>query len=255
MRKMKFYFFLLLCCGIIQTGWATPTSLFWTNCITDVQPAGTGHFGVDNYFTVFNRRGHGQFFNPDIGCEVGLFTWHDISCEIGIDYLGGADDPLLFNGKIGMQEDKLFKHAPSWSLGIFDVGTRANVTNWNIVDFIIGHSLPNFIGGHLYIGGYAGNKSMGRVRQGFMVGFNHTFCPAKDCCGKDYNKWAIAADYASGKNAIGGGGFAVVYYFSPVVSVETGPVWFNDRKINGRWKWSIQIDIDVSLFEVCNNSN
>jgi hypothetical protein len=38
-------------------------------------------------------------------------------------------------------------------------------------------------------------------------------------------------------------------YFTPDISILTGPVWFNSRKIHGDWKWSVQIDISFSVFE------
>lgn len=231
---------------------ATPTSLFWTNCITDVEPTGKGNIDVDNYFTVFNRRGHGQSFFPDVGIVIGIFSWADLHAEAGIDYLGGADDPLFFNAKVGMEENKLFRHAPAFSLGVFNIGTRTegpNKTNQNIFDYIFGKTLPDWIGGRLFVGGFLGNEAMGKDQQGFMIGYLRSFCPAKDCRGRDYYKWEFAADYASGKNTIGGGGFALIYYFTPTISLESGPVWFNSAEINGTWKWSVQLDINVTIFK------
>lgn len=224
----------------------TPSSLFWTNCITDVQETGTGHIDVDTYFTIFNRRKHGQFFNPDIGLLIGLFSVKDLSAEVGFDYFGGADDPLFFNGKIGMKEDKLFKQAPSFSIGIFDLGTRTKTehrTNQNVFDIILGKSFKNFLIDDLYIGGYSGNKAIGKVRQGFMIGASKSFCKDKDCDGKEFYRWELCGDWASGKNFVGGGGIAMIHYFTPDIYLETGPVWFNTEKYNGKWKWSVQIDI------------
>lgn len=230
---------------------ATPTSLFWTNCTTDVQPTGTGHIGVDNLFTVFNRRGHGQSFATDVGFLIGAYTWHDISSEIGIDYLGGTDDPIFFNGKIGMAEGKLFSDSPSWSFGIFDIGTRTrgNRTNQNVIDVVIGKSMPDSIGGTLYIGGYSGSRAIGKNRQGFMIGYSRGFCHTKDCNGKEYDEWELAADWASGNNWLGGGGVSMLYYFNHDISLQTGPVFFNTARYNGTWKWSIQIDIDIPVFK------
>ncbi len=173
--------------------------------------------------------------------------------EVGIDYLGGTDDPLFFNIGIGLPEDKLFCHAPSFKVGFFNAGTRYHGhgrTNQNIVDLIIGKSLPDWMGGgRLCIGGFSGSRAMGKNRQGFMVSYQHSFCPAKYCDDKDYFKWVLCADYASGKNTIGGGGVGVYYYFTPNISILTGPVLFNSATINGNWKWSVQIDINFSIFD------
>ena len=66
----------------------------------------------------------------------------------------------------------------------------------------------------------------------------------KDAAGAEYSKWVIAADYASGKNAIGGGGFGTYYYFTKDISLLTGPVWFNEKAINGATKWTTQLDLN-----------
>ena len=109
---------------------ATPSSTFWTVCTTDVLTTGVLHLGVDDYFTVFNERGHGQSLPTDVTIpEYGLFTWCDVSAEAGIDYLGGTDDPLFFNAKIGLPEDKLFKHAPAVNVGLFNIGTHTTGPN------------------------------------------------------------------------------------------------------------------------------
>ena len=63
----------------------------------------------------------------------------------------------------------------------------------------------------------------------------------------EYNKLVLAADYASGNNVLGGGGVGVYYYFTKDISLLTGPVWFNEQDINGKWKWTIQLDINVDV--------
>ena len=50
---------------------------------------------------------------------------------------------------------------------------------------------------------------------------------------------------ASGKNVIGAGGFGVYYFFTKDIRLLTGPVWFNETAINGTWKWTTQLDINL----------
>lgn len=232
---------------------ATPSSLFWTVCTTDVYETGIGHTDVDNYFTVFNRRGKGSYFAPDVGLELGLFTISDLSMEAGFDFYGGTDDPLIFNAKIGVKENILFKNAPSASVGIFNVGTRTRAkdrTNQNIVDWIIGKTLPDWIGGgRLFLGVFSGSRAMGKNRQGFMIGYSKSFCEALYCGKTPYFKWQLNCDYASGKNSIGGGSLGIYYFFTPLISIAAGPVFFNDTHFNGKWKWSVQIDISFEVFQ------
>ncbi len=230
---------------------ATPTSAFWTVCTTDVQETNVPHIDVDNYFRLFHHnRDQSAIWPIDVGLTYGLFNWNDMKAEIGIDYIAPTRDPVYFNAKLGIAEEKLFTYSPGMSLGIFNVGTKThgqNKTNQNIGDFCISKSLPEamLIGGRVTAGTFVGNHTMGKNRVGGMVAYDRQFCPAKDASGTEYHKWEFIADYASGKNTIGGGGFATIYYFTPKISIETGPVWFNDQSINGKWKWSIQLDIDI----------
>src|SRR5581483_6169219 len=122
--------------------WATPTGLFWTTCTTDTLDTGKGNIDVDNYFTLFEGKGKSSSFSPDLGFTLGVLSFGDFKLETGIDYLVGHDNAFYFNSKVGIDEGKLFKDAPSMCLGIFDVGTKSHKTNYNVVDFVIGKSLP-----------------------------------------------------------------------------------------------------------------
>lgn len=238
----------------------TPSSVFWTVCTTDVYDTGVGHIDVDNYFTVFNRRGNGSAFLPDVGLEVGLFTYKDWKAEGGFDYIGAANDPLYFNYGMGIAEGKLFENSPSFKVGIFNVGTKHRTsgtryryrfyrTDQNIVDVIIGKDLPKCLGGgRLFFAGFSGSRAMGKNRQGFMAAYTQAFCPETYCDGTEFNRWVFVADYASGKNTIGGGGCGIYYYFNPYISILNGPVWFN---VGEHWKWTVQIDISFELFNTC----
>lgn len=249
MKNPRLIFFTIFLSLLSRIIFATPSSLFWTNCTTDVVETGYGQLNFDNYFRVWSHRGANPFLPLDIGLELGIFSWHDIAAEAGIDFLGGVNDPLYFNAKIAIEEDKLFSSAPSLSVGMFNVGVHSHVTDQNVIDVVIGKSLPKALGGRFFAGFFHGNKSLGKNRNGFMLAFQKKYCPAKDCCGVDYDKWAFSVDYASGKNAIGGGGAAITYYFAPQFYLQTGPVFFNSAKIYGPWKWSVQLYFDFSLFD------
>src|SRR5581483_9729488 len=126
---------------------ATPTSLFWTNCTTDTLDPGRGNIDVDNYFTLFEGKGRGSSFSPDLGFTVGVLSLGDFKVESGVDYIVGSDNLFYFNGKVGIDEGKLFSSSPSMSLGFFNLGVKSHATNFDVVDFVIGKSLPEPIGG------------------------------------------------------------------------------------------------------------
>lgn len=252
MKFLRLFFFLLS-----FSLSATPTSVFWTNCTTNVLEPGTGDFAMMNFFAPYKTRNH-PVFPFDIGLEFGLFDWNGFKCEAGFDYLAGINHPWFFNAKIGIEEDLLFCHAPSFSLGFFGAGTRFDFpmrTNGNVIDFVIGKDLPECIGGHLFLGAYAAQESIGRDRSGFMVAYTNYFCAAENCDGEDYYRWYFAADYASGKNAIGGGGFGIGHYFTPNISMLIGPVWFNDTSLLGKWKLLIEIDVLFQAFKYCSGKH
>lgn len=220
-------------------------------------------------------------FPTDVGVTVGVLPFEKLNMEVGIDGLfpGTRAHPaltsigrsLLFNAKLGTPEGAFFgSWFPALNVGIFDVGTKSRVTDMNIVDFLVGKTLGDFgriHGGYYYgnpgsalmrehgclpgggagafgctaaLGGGAGN----RQNDGGMVGYDFGFWKVKDKEGNEYNKWMFAADYASGKNFIGGGGFGMYHFFTKDISLLSGPVWFNDAAINGQWKWTVQLDIN-----------
>lgn len=231
---------------------ATPSTTYWTPMTVDIQPYGVLHIGVDNYFTVFRKAADGGgSFPTDFGLTMGVLPFEKVQMEIGFDLLESSNYPLYFNAKIGAPEDVLFKGSPTLQLGIFNVGTKNNVTNQNIVFGVIGKTIPGI--GRISAGPYIGNKKVlidkngDKENTGIMVAFDRGFMPVKDKNGNEYNKLVFAADYASGKNAIGGGGVGLYYYFTKDISLLTGPVWFNEEAINGKWKWTIQLDINLPL--------
>jgi hypothetical protein len=262
---------------------ATPSTTYWTPATSDVQPFNVWHIGVDNYFRLYQTqqdidKTQGPALPTDVGLTVGVLPFEKLNMEVGIDYLAPATfaqstlrsmgSSFLFNAKLGTPEGAfLGSWFPALNLGIFNVGTKTEVTSMNIVDFLIGKTLGPF--GRIHGGGYYGNPGSvlmhgnGCVRYatnpalrcnagqsgdlqnaGGMVGYDYGFRPVKDKAGNEYNKWVFAADYASGKNYIGGGGFGMYHYFTKDISLLTGPVWFNDHAINGQWKWTVQLDIN-----------
>lgn len=240
---------LILSAGAAQ---ATSSSTMWTPMTLDLQSYGVLHWGVDNYFTVFREADDGAGdFPTDAGLTVGILPFEKFQMEIGIDVLEPSDNPIFFNAKVGAPEGALFSGAPALQVGIVNAGTKSDATDYNIVYGVIGKTIPNV--GRLSVGPYVGNSKLlvnaqgEKENDGFMVGFDRGFMPVKDADG-EFNRLVFAADYASGDNALGGGGAGIYYYFTRNIALLTGPVWFNEEAINGKWKWTIQLDINVPSF-------
>lgn len=243
---------------VVSNCYATPSTEVWTAASSDIQPYGVLHIGVDNYFTAGRKNEKGSL-PTDVGLTIGVLPYERLQLEVGLDYLEPTTDPILLNAKLGVPEGTLYEGSPAFNLGLFNVGTDTKTddgdgrTDLNIVDFIIGKTLP-FDLGRVHIGVYRGNakvlvdKDGNKENSGYMIGWDKGFAPEKDG-DAEYNKWVVAADWASGKNAIGGGGAAVSYYFTKDISVLTGPVWFNEPELagpsaNAKWVWSTQLDIN-----------
>lgn len=248
--------FILIFISSYLTG--TQTALFWTYATTDVVPTGKGNFEMANLFRAVNNQRNnegifvatvpGAMLPTDVGFDVGLFTWGIWEAEIGLDYYGGISDPVFFNAKIAVGENKLFCGAPSFSVGMINIGT-ARATNFDTFDFCVGKSLPKcWGGGRIFIGGYYGNIPIGKDRGGWWVGYDLPFYKKTSHKGVDYYRWHFLADYASGKNLLGGGGFGLSYFINPDITIATGPTWFHSTEIYGTWKWAIYLNVVFPVF-------
>jgi len=231
---------------------ATPSSTAWTPMAPDIQSYGVGHWGVDNYFTVF-RKGEdgGGSFPTDAGFTLGVLPGDKLKLEVGVDLVEASDYPAYFNAKLGYTEGGLFDGAPALQLGIANVGTKSGVTNQNLVYLVVGKTIPHF--GRLSVAPYRGNPEVlvdpkgEKESTGVMVAFDRGFHPVQGSEGA-FNRFVLAADFASGNNALGGGALVLNCYFTPNVSLLAGPVWFNEEAINGKMKWTIQLDINRLWF-------
>lgn len=244
----------LLATGAVSgTAHATSSTTYFTPATPDIQGFGVLHITYDSYFTLFKRGNNKSDFPTDVGLTIGVLPYEKLQMEVGIDLLEPTDDPVFFNTKIGTPEGGLFSGSPALQLGIFNVGTQTDKnkvrTDQDIVYVLAGKSIPwlaRFTAGY-----YAGNAAVLKnskgetANHGFMVAFDKGFLSTKDAAGNEYSRVVLAGDYASGKNAIGGGGVGLYYYFTKDIDLLTGPVWFNDSGVNGQWKWTVQLDINT----------
>lgn len=257
----------VLLAGIAQ---ATPSTTYWTPLTPDIQSFGVLHLGIDNYATVGKGPNNGAgSFPTDAGLTIGILPFEKLQMEVGIDYLApqnwaGNEDVsgFAYNFKLGSPEGVLFKESPALYIGLMGGGfshksVANNLTSMDAWYGTVGKTIPYV--GRLSVGAYSGNERTlvnGRGEKdntGWMVAYDRGFLPVmvKDKDGKeevDYNRIVLAADYASGNNLMGGGGVGLYYFFTKDVSLLTGPVWFNDYAVNGAWKWTTQLDINVDIF-------
>ena len=256
MKKSRFLWLIALVIGLPIIALATPSSEFWTVGTTDIQAYGIGHLGIDNYFHFQKHTNEDAFavFPTDIGYTVGILPFSKVQMEIGVDLMGAQNFPVMFNAKAGIPEDGFFKGQPGIAVGIFNIGTRKDVTDLDITYAVIGKTLPLI--GRVFVGGYVeNNKTLndldpanGAFNRGLTFAWDRAFLPTKSASGAAYNRLLLCADWATGKNSYGGGGPGVAYSFTENISILTGPVFFLDQTINGKWKWSTQLDVNFKTW-------
>src|SRR5438132_2799014 len=181
-------FSMLLSLVVTGLSFATPSTTYWTPATSDIQPFNVWHIGVDNYFRLSqtatdtnnlassntNVPARLDGFPTDVGLTVGVLPFEKIQMEVGIDGLFPATrvnpalrsiaSSLLFNAKIGTPEGAFFgSWFPAINLGIFDVGTKGQITDMNIVDLLIGKTLGPF--GRIHGGGYYANPGSALMHQ------------------------------------------------------------------------------------------
>ena len=235
---------------------ATPSTTYWAPSTTYVQPYLVPHVTYDTYFGKGPAPsvGNSPAYPIITGLTMGVLPWEKLQLEVGFDLLLPTEDPFLFNAKLGTPEGTFFDGSPSLALGIFGVGTKPNVTDYNILYFQAQKGLP--WGGYISAGAYygAGSKVLwtssdgSENRWGFM---GAVAAPDINVNLPGLKKIVPVADIQTGKNAYGAGGPGLYFYFTDAIDLLTGPVFFFDKALQpgGRnMLWTVQLDIDVALF-------
>jgi hypothetical protein len=248
---------------------ATPSTTFWTPMVEDIQPFGVAHLGIDNYFRTKSAGPNLSFPTDFTMPTIGVLPFKKLQMEVGVDYFAGIRHPWLFNAKFGAPEGAFSKNQPALEIGVYDLGENFTDTasplnptlparvDYDVIYGVIGKTIPML--GRLEVGPYIGNKAAfvstalaagsnphAVENVGFMIAMDHGLAPVKDNTGAVvYNRVVLAGDYQSGHNALGAGGGGVYYYFTPDISLLVGPMFFADRVVNGRWKITTQLDINL----------
>lgn len=241
----------IACCALPASALATPSTNFWAPSTPSVQPFGVLRLTYDSYF---NEKAAYSF---DTGLTIGVLPWKELQAEVGFDLFyptvastGPVSFPIVLNAKIGAPEDVYFTGQPGWSLGIFGAGFQGGVNNQNVLYAMLGKTFPYV--GSLNVGGYyALNEALflssaGEKQQlGLLAGWAS---PSIDV--PVIEKLAFTWDVQTGQNVLGATGGGIYVYFTPAVSLLTGPVFFFDKALqpgSSSWMWSAQIDVDIDF--------
>jgi len=263
---MRFSTFLFLMIGvfcIVNSLYATPSTLIWTPS-NDIKPLGVLHLDVDNYTPVKSRdHNDNQLYVQQVyGLEAGLLSdkpennilgkaWKPlgkIMAETGFDYKKGWGSfldkwPWYFHFKAGVPENAYFKNMPAFALGIYDAGIKHNKTNNNLWYLRGGKTIAagKLNLGRLSAGYFNGNgrllrdKNGNRDNAGLLLGWDRTITEIS-------NRLWLCADYQGTQSSYGALNFGFSWKFTDKISAIVGYDIYNNP--NSKDTITFQLDVD-----------
>lgn len=242
---MKKFIFLILALYLALTYkvYSTPSTHIWApSC--DVQPYKLFHLTADYYVPV-GENPDGSFSSPVInsGLTVGILPFEKLQAEVGVDHIAGYGDfdkyPFYFNFKLGVPEGAISNIFPQVAFGMYCIGTKADLTDYNIGYFKVAKTINPV--GKFSLGVYVGNEKLllddnGNIdNKGILFAVERTLSEISD-------KLWICFEYQSGRNSFGTTNVGFSYKFSDNTSLLFGVNFYNNKQVAPTY--TIQTDID-----------
>jgi len=256
-------FVLLFVICSLGHSYATPSTLIWAPS-TDIQPYKKIHLTADNYTPLkskdyldnptYVQQVYGLTFSLlSDKTEDNLFgkLWKPldkIMAETGFDYkkgFGPAADtyPWYFHFKFGVPEDAYFKYMPAFAIGAYDIGTKHNVTDYNVW-YLRGAktvSLGKLNLGRFSAGYFNGSATLlrdkfgDRDNQGVMLGWERVMSEISD-------KLWVCVDYQGTQSAYGAMNYGFAWSFTKDISVILAYDMYNNPNL--RDTVTFQLDVN-----------
>lgn len=225
--------------------YGTATTHIWAPS-TDVQPFKKWHITSDFYVPTENDTND---VRPDtvtnFGLTVGILPFQKLNAEVGFDHKSGTgldDYPLYFNTKVGIPEDAFGNFFPALAAGIYDVGTKKDKTDYNVVYVKAAKtlSLVDFSLGRFSFGYFKGNSDLLRYGEkkdndGILACWERVIPEITD-------KLWIAVEYQGTKSSYGTLNLGLSYKFSDNTSMIFGYDIYNNQNLANTY--TVQLDID-----------
>ncbi len=242
---------------------ATASTHIWAPS-TDTQPFGTGHITADVYIPAErNQDGSRPNAITNTGLTFGILPFKKLTAEAGFDYKTGYgsldSNPLYFNAKLAVPEGALKglvpygEFSPAVAGGIYDIGTKVDKTDDNIVyiktaktlnikDFLPGATnVKDLSLGRFSIGYFWGNdklllnQDLQKDAHGILAAWERTIPEISD-------KLWVCVEYQGSKSAYGALNAGFSWQFTPSTSVIVGYQFYNNRSLADTA--TIQVDIN-----------
>ncbi|MFW2331765.1 MAG: hypothetical protein ACN4E2_05685 [Nitrospinota bacterium] len=217
----------------------------------DTQPLHSIHFELDTRSTFFTKVNDGSNAKANqYGATYGIYDSLRLGVEIGLQIKEPSDDPFFFDAKLAVKEESIAPFSPAIAIGIYDVGTDTDNTDFNIAYGLIAKTFP--IIGRLSVGYYSGNADIllndeqESENQGTILSWDRTLAEI------DSRLW-VSIDYMGGNNIYGSKSVGFSWRFSPNIGMLVGYQIFNDTTlsksspstINNNNLVTIQFDVDL----------
>lgn len=235
------------CCWCSGSAFATASTHVWAPS-TDIQPFKVFHITYDLYMPVeYDDAGSRWSTVTNVGLTAGILPGKYLNAEVGFDHksgLGSLDDyPIYLNAKIGTPEKSLAPWSPALAVGIFDVGLKSDLTDFNVIYAkaawtitIDSLSLGRFSGGY-----FSGNDTLlfddkgEKDNSGLLLAWERTM-------GEISDKLWLCVDYMGTKSAYGSLNLGASWKFASNVALIAGYDIYNNDAIPGTA--TLQVDID-----------
>ena len=235
-----------LMCG--ANAFSTASTHIWAPS-TDVQAYGVWHITADMYAAVKNdAAGNRVPTITNVGLTVGVLPLKRINVEIGLDHksgLGALDSyPMYGNLKIGVPENAIGNGAPAVAVGVFDVGTKSDATDYDVIYGKIARtfSAGGFSLGRFSAGWFAGNEKLlldgkgDKDNSGLLAAWERTVTEISD-------KLWICVEYMGTESVYGSFNVGASWKVADIDSVLGGyEIYNNDNLVDTA---TLQVDIDI----------
>ncbi len=237
----------LSCLWMAAPAYPTASTHIWAPS-TDIQGYGTGHITADVYIPVErNADGTRPAAITNTGLTFGILPFKKLNLEAGFDYktgYGSLDSyPIYFNVKIGIPEDAYGRYFPALAAGVYDIGTKTDKTDNNIVylkaaktikvkDLSLGRfSVGYFWGNDKLLLNHDGHKDA----SGILAAWERTMPEINE------RLW-VCIEYQGTESTYGALNFGASWQFTKDVSVIAGYQFYNNRNLADTA--TIQLDIN-----------
>ena len=234
-----------LCVSMVSLAHATASTLIWAPS-TDVQAYKKVHLTSDFYVpTENNSDGSKAPTITNLGLTVGVLPFKKLNAEVGFDHKSGTgvdNYPMYFNAKVGIPEGAYGDLFPGLVVGMYDMGTKVDKTDFNVSYFRAGKSITvgkinlgrfsaGYFDGNSKLLTYNGKKS----NAGAMIGWDRTMTEISD------RLW-LCVDYQGTKSTYGAMNVGFSYKVVDNVYALLGYDIYNNKDLANTY--TAQIDID-----------